>query len=75
MKIEWKSIFLMPDAFLCEFFFPQNTVGWNKEVGKAWITLDVLNNKVDYTVNLPKEVVDALLIKSYKNGTFTALRK
>lgn len=30
------------------------------------MTLDVLDSKVD-TLNLPKEVVDALLIKSYKN--------
>lgn len=29
--------------------------------------IDILNSKVDHAVNLPKEVVDALLIKSYKN--------
>lgn len=40
-----------------------------KQIGreKEWITLDVLNKKVDYTVNLPKEVIDALLVKSHKN--------
>lgn len=30
------------------------------------MTLDVLDSKAG-TLNLPKEVVDALLIKSYKN--------
>lgn len=51
--------------YLSVFSIEYNRIKQGKE--KGWVTLDILNNKVDHAVNLPKEVVDALLIKSYKN--------